>query len=321
MYYADDPFGDGHSAILLTNYNKNGFVHLFVTVGNDSIALVWTSPYISSGGGSSTPRYALFGDLDNDGLVEIIYQSNKNGIYIFEWDGVAGSYNFGTEPAQVISSTTLADVAGNCEYMEVNDIDGDGANELLVAYNGSTNEADITYIISASGEWNTGDPGFSGFTVEKEFVRTDLGAWGISGGTPYSAITAQLDGTGNKEILLHNWNHKNIVPVRVPSADTYEISDTSHGKQNIMLGGADDDVALLAGIAYDIDGDGREEVYLPTYNSPINHKGWLHMIHYEPGQSTSEIDTSNVTLLDMGSVLPTAAFGAGYGDLDGNDET
>jgi len=104
--YAADPFGDGTPAIAVTNYNENGTVSVFVPIGNDSLKMVWTSPVLASGGGS-TPRCVLFGDLDNDGKVEVIYQSNGNGIYIFEWDGVAGSYNFGTQPSQLITTPTL----------------------------------------------------------------------------------------------------------------------------------------------------------------------------------------------------------------------
>ncbi len=316
--YAADPFKDGHSAIVATNYNDQGHVHVFINTGNDSLQLVWTSPKLAAGGGGSTPRYAMFGDLDNDGLTEVIFQSSANGIMIFEWDGVPGSYNFGTVPSQVIGSDYLANATGNCEYMEINDIDGDNENELLVAYNASSNATDAYYSISATGDWSTDNPGFSSFNVEYKGIRTSLGTWGL-GGSPVAMITANLDGTGNKEILLHNWNLKNVTPMRVPAANTYELADTTNHKQNIFLGGAEDDVALMGGMACDIDGDGRDEVYLPTYPSATGaHNGWVHMISYAPNQSVNEIDSTNVTVLDMSSVLNSATFGYGYGDIDGN---
>ncbi|MCK9210628.1 MAG: FG-GAP-like repeat-containing protein [Ignavibacteriaceae bacterium] len=316
--YAADPFKDGHSAIVATNYNDQGHVHVFINTGTDSLQLVWTSPKLASGGGGSTPRYAMFGDLDNDGLTEVIFQSSANGIMIFEWDGVPGSYNFGTFPSQTIGSDYLANATGNCEYMETEDIDGDNENELLVAYNASSNATDAYYSISATGDWSTDNPGFSSFNVEYKGIRTSLGTWGL-GGSPVAMIAANLDGTGNKEILLHNWNLKNVTPMRVPAANTYELADTTNHKQNILLGGAEDDVALMGGMAYDIDGDGRDEVYLPTYPSATGaHNGWVHMISYAPNQSVSEIDSTNVTVLDMSSVLNSATFGYGYGDIDGN---
>lgn len=247
--YAADPFKNGHSAIVATNYNDQGHVSVFINVGNDSLQLVWTSPKLASGGGNSTPRYAIFGDLDNDQIPEVIFQSNKNGIMIYEWDGVPGSYNFGTMPSQVIDSNYVDNVMGGnsyCEYMETSDIDSDNENELLVAYNGPSNASDIYYSISAIGDWSTDNPGFSSFNVEYKGIRTDLAKWGL-GGTPFAMIAANLDGTGNKEIIIHNWNLKNVTPMRVPSANTYVLADTTRNKQNIFLGGAEDDVALMGG--------------------------------------------------------------------------
>ncbi len=318
VYYAADPFGTGQSAIVATNYNQKGVVNLFVAAGNDSLELVWTSPFVAANGGGSTPRYPLIADLDNDGLVEIIYQSSGNGIYIYEWDGVQGSYNFGTQPSQLIDNTTLAGVSGNCEYMEVLDIDGDLENELLVAYNSSPSANDRYYIISAVGDWATDNPGFSGFNKEFEGVRTELGNYGLSGGSPYAMISAQLDGSGNKEVLIHNWNLKNVTPLRVTGPNTYVMADTTTGKANLFLS-TTDDVALFSGLAYDIDKDGRDEVYLPTFpssGSPL--LGKVSMISYDANQSTDMIDSSNVFNLDLSSVNGGTTFGYGYGDIDNN---
>lgn len=320
MYFDKDVDGDGKSEIVLSNYADQGHVHVFETVGNDSIRLVWTSPRVTSGGGSSTPRYPIFGDLDNDGKKEVIFQVNNVGILIYEWDGVTGSNNYGTSPSQIITTPTLAGTSGFCEYMEVLDIDGDGQNELLVAYNSSPNDADRYYVISAIGDWNTNDPGFSSFNVEFAAIRTIHTNYGL-GGSPYAMISANFDGTGNKEILLHTFNLKNITPVRVPSANTYLLADTTRHKQNILLGGTSDDVALFSGLAYDIDKDGREEVYLPTFpaTSASPGAGKIHMISYDPGQSTAEIDSTSVTTLDLRSIVGTSSlFGWGYGDIDRN---
>ena len=316
-----DVDGDNKSEIAVTNYNDQGHVHIFEAVGNDSVRLVWTSPRVATGGGSSTPRYVLFGDLDNDGKKEIIFQSNNNGIYIFEWDGVVGSDNYGTQPSQIINLSFLTGTAGNCEYMEVADVDGDGQQELLVAYNSTPNDADRYYIITGVGDWSTNDPGFSSFNVEFSYSRTAVGAttYGLAGGSPGAMITANLDGTGNKEILLHNYNQKNIVaPIRVTAANTYVLPDTTTLKHHIFLTPGADQAAFFGGMAYDIDGDGREEVYLPSFafdgSSPA---GIVHMISYNTGQSTTTIDSTNVTSLSVAG-LATTTFGYGYGDMNNN---
>ncbi|MCX8010538.1 MAG: VCBS repeat-containing protein, partial [Ignavibacteria bacterium] len=262
--FNSDLDGDGKSEMIVTNYFDLGHVHVFETVGNDSMKLVWTSPKVASGGGGSTPRYVITGDLDGDGLKEIIFQSNANGIYIFEWDGVPGSNNYGTAPSQLINGTTLPEmtgVSGNTEFMDIADVDGDGQQELLVFYNSSPNSNDKFYIISAIGNWSTNDPGFSSFIAEYSKSRIDLDKWGMNAGTPYSMHAAQLDGTGNKEILLQAWNFKAVSPMRCPSANTYLNADTTNNKQCIYLTGNFDDVALFGGGVFDIDFDGREEVY------------------------------------------------------------
>lgn len=319
--FAQDVDGDGKSEIAVTNYNNNGRVHIFEAVGNDSIQLVWTSPQVASGGGASTPRYVLFGDLDNDNKKEIIYQSNANGIYIFEWDGVVGSDNYGTSPSQLIGTPFISNASGNCEYMEVADPDNDNEAEILVAYNASTNATDIYYIISAVGDWSTNDPGFSSFTVEYNGSRTQIAArYGI-GGSPVALISAQFDGTGRKEILLHNWNFKNVIPMRSTAANTYVLSDTTTNQENVFLGGPADDVALFGGMAFDVDNDGREEAYLPTYpGSGSLNLGYVHMISYNVGENTAIIDSAtNVTRLSVVGLASTT-FGCGFGDLNNNNK-
>jgi hypothetical protein len=96
----------------------------------------------------------MFGDLDNDNKREVIYQSNANGIYIFEWDGVVGSDNYGNQPSQLINPPFITNTTGNAEYMEVGDPDNDAQQEPLVAYNASTNADDKYYILRAVGDWS-----------------------------------------------------------------------------------------------------------------------------------------------------------------------
>jgi len=62
--------------------------------------------------------------------------------------------------------------------------------------------------------------------------------------------------------------------------------------------------AVFGGMAYDIDNDGREEVYLPTYPGVPGGPGAgiVHMISYNTGQPTTQIDSTNVTRLDFASV-------------------
>ncbi len=316
VYYDDDLLGDGVGAVVATNYFENGVVHVFKVAGDDSLEMVWRSPISEQSEGGSTPRYPLFGDLDNDGLKEVIFQLDSVGVLIYEWDGVEGSYNFGTEPSQIIDDAWLAGIDGYLEYIGLEDIDGDEVNEIYFAYNESDFTEDAYYVLSAQGNWSTNTPGISGFNVEFEEFRAAHGVGYGWGGSPFGMYGAQLDGEGNREILIHNWNNKNVTPLRVTGPDTYEMADTTNDKGHYFLSEFDD-VALMGAISYDIDSDGREEVYLPSYYyADASSAGDVHMVHYEEGDDVSEIDSTNSFLLDMESVIPSTVFGYGYGDID-----
>jgi hypothetical protein len=320
LFYDDDLLGDGVSAIVVTNYADNGRVHLFKTIGDNAMELVWNSPEPDTLGGGSTPRFVTFGDLDGDGRKEIIYQVARIGIFIYEWDGVAGSYNFGSKPSQIITSPLISvgtSTTEFCEYLEVKDYDNDGKQELIAAFNSSPSANDRYYVISAIGNWSTDSPGFSGFKLEFEMLREDPNStydYGF-GGSPYAMIGADFDGDEDTDMLIMNYNNKNVVPITTVSADSFAKPDTSNDKAHMYLSGSDD-VALMGGMAFDVDDDGREEVYLPSWVDYTK----LHIIHYESGQSTREIDSSNVITIDLAPHVTAGALGWGYGDFDKDDK-
>ena len=330
VWFDSDLDGNGKGEILATSYSGGGRVAVFEVVGNDSIALVWVSPRVTGGDGS-TPRYVTTGDLDNDGRKEIIFQVGNLGVYIYEWDGVTGSANYGTTYSQLLSNTTLgigtAALIGNSEYFEVTDLDVDGNNELVLTMNNDSNAEDKYFIVKAVGGWDTDNPGFSSFDTAFVARRTLLAPWGLSGGSPVSMISAQLDGAGKKEMIVHNWNLKNVTILR-DSLGAWAFADTAAQptrnnlkKTNFYLGGTVDDVALFSGFAFDVDRDGRQEVYLPTYlgAGKKDNSGKVHMIYYDSPDSINIIDSTNVAVLDFASTVDSSSmFGYGYGDIDGD---
>ena len=82
------------------------------------------------------------GDLDGDGKHEIVFpvaDANAYGFHIYEWDGVVGSDNYGATFSSVnnvevgICCPDGAVFRGRTEQFEIDDVDGDGQNELIVA--------------------------------------------------------------------------------------------------------------------------------------------------------------------------------------------
>jgi hypothetical protein len=318
--------GDGKPEFAFTNYYDQGHVHVFNLAAKDTFVLVWSSPKVDSQGGFSSPRNVRIGDLDNDGKKEIIFESANNGIFIYEWDGVVGSHNFGTKLSQLINSTNCTGYPKNVsgtpytEYFEVTDVDGDSKQELILAFRGAQTTENKYMIIRAIGDWSTGDPGFSALSMIYVAARPDLAKWGLSDGSANSMITGNLDGQGAKEIILQNWNRKNVTILRSTGTDKWSLADTLNEKQNVYLLGPVDGVGYFGGFSYDVNKDGRDEIYIPTSISDASDlSGQVHMISYSSGQSVNEIDSAaNVTVLDFGKFTQNGLYGFGYGDIDDN---
>ncbi len=321
MDLSQNPFGDGVAGLAVTNYYENGFIHVFKNTGDDAMELVWTSPAFDSLGGSSRPRYVKWGDLDNDGIIELIAPFNQNGIVIFEWDGVAGSWNFGDAPAKIIASPLYPTQDSltsyhSVEFLDIADVDNDGENELMFANNSTGSNFDRYYVFSIYGTYSTGDEGFSVVNREAMYYKNSGEYANYGGGTPYAVVAADLDGNGVKDMVFHNWNYAHHTPVRSTAPNTYALADTTGGNNYVYGNYPDDCVSLGGGRAIDIDGDGKEEVYFPMYS--VN--GLILMVHYDDGDLT-HVDSTNAYMLD---VVPENDdrfdfFGlAGVGDWDQN---
>ncbi|HED11767.1 MAG TPA: T9SS type A sorting domain-containing protein [Caldithrix abyssi] len=317
-----NPLGDGVSGLAVTNYADEGHIHVFKNTGDDAMELVWTSPAWDSLGGGSMPRIVKWADLDGDGLIELIAPFNLNGIAIYEWDGVAGSWNFGTEgPSFVITGPLFASTqdsgagVSKIEYLDVADVDGDGQMELMFANNSDGSEYDRYYVFSIDGDYSTDDPGFAVANREAMYYKSKGEYAAYGGGTPYAVVAADLDGNGQKEMVFHNWNYGHFTVVRGTAPDTYELADTTGGKNYVYSNYPDDCVSLGGGTPFDVDGDGREEVYFPLYSA----NGLVLMVHFEEGDTLTQMDSTNAFLLDAVADSDSRFdfFGrAGFGDYD-----
>jgi hypothetical protein len=320
--------GDGKTLIAATNYNDKGRVCIFTpSVTGNALELVWTSPKVdttpTSGGGYQSPRNVLFADLDGDGKQEIIFESTSNGVYVFEWDGVKGSHNFGKKPSQLAGLDNLPDFTkigakNQCEHMEVADVDGDGQQELVLAYKGPTAAENKYMIISAVGDWATDEPGFSGFTMEFVKSRADLAGYGVDAGSCNSMMVGNLNGSARKQVILQAYANMSVTIVRSTGANTYELADNTNSKGFAQLL-ASDGVGYFGGMTTDIDKDGCDEIYVPTSYGDATNVGQLHMISYAKGESVSEIDTTkNRSIIDFLPLTTGGLLGITAGDVDGN---
>ncbi|NQV38506.1 MAG: T9SS type A sorting domain-containing protein [Candidatus Marinimicrobia bacterium] len=290
---------DGKQEVWATSYDHK--VHCFEYVDGNVLELVWSSADVTAD--YSTPRDLHAADLDGDGNGEIVFHIGRwtgdgnpdNGIQIYEWDGTDNG--FGVEPAfQIDLYDALNDSIGESrvEGFSIADIDGDGTEEILLANNGGSNpyygtvdgstaySEDRFFVLSIAG-----DIGGFGTAVVMEYAMSprDVDKDGsrenaLGGGSPQDIVVCDTDGDGLLEAACISWNNLAVFFFEATGPDAYSIGDTNY----VKLANSDD-WTLGASVA-DMDGDGKDEVYIPGF-----YDGEIFMITDADGDATS-LDTT-----------------------------
>jgi len=265
--------GVGRS-VLVADVNKDGVKEIYTTAyvghkviqftvaGNDSVELTYIFPDQPSAF-YSEPRDVEVGDLDGDGKLEIIYpvgrtkadftnHVNQRGYQVWEWNPSTNRFD---GPYVIIPDTNMARFRP--ENFVIDDVDGDGKQELVhfeFAFNGTD---DGVYIISIEGDFESG---FATVNVEGVF-KTGPRNMAVSSG-----IVADVDGDGKKEIwFMGNNITGNETPlwfIKVKGPNTY-VADTN---KVVVLQSANS-YPLKAIAKGDFDNDGKDEVYFPFFRA------------------------------------------------------
>ncbi len=248
--------GDGVKEIYITAYSGHKVIQ-FEVVGNDSVELKYVFPDQPSAW-VTEPR-----DVDADGKLEIIYpvgrtkadftnHVNQRGYQVWEWNPETSQFD---GPYVIIPDTNMARFRP--ENFIVDDVDGDGKQELIhleFAFNGTD---DGVYIISIEGEFETG---FATVIVEDSF-KTGRFNMAVSSG-----IVADVDGDGKKEIwFMGNNITGNETPlwfIKAVGQNTYEADTT----KVIVLQSANS-YPLKKIAKGDFDANGKEEVYFQFFRA------------------------------------------------------
>jgi len=334
--------GDGILEIWSTNYDGGGGIAGFEMVNDSTLELI----YADTSGSEyySGTRWVEICDLDGDGAKEAVYFAGryasdpKAGLYIVECTGdntfaepvffPINSLGFTFNGMQNLNELRV-------EHFIVEDVDGDGIEELVFATNGASFVTDYidttivgvdttvnTYghsedffgVLSVSGDLQ------SGFgTIAPEFATSardiDMGTVGpddpmfgrdnrLGGGSAICVGVADTDGDGLKELVLHSWNNFNTTFVEITGADTYEFGDTTYQQMT-----AGDHTCLKNFAVLDIDEDGKDEVFMSNYVS-----GEVYMIADKNGEATNFDSTEYETILS--DIMYRAFFGMASGDID-----
>ena len=326
MVVGSDLDQDGKPEIILTDYKDGGRIHVFEVVGNDSIQEVWTFQGGTGNLTSQPARSVAVGDLDGDGKGEIIVAMTGDpgdtldshvGLWVFEWDGVVGSNNYGIngQPSERYidflrePDGTLPDRI-RAEDIAVGDFDGDGTQEVLWVNNAST-RFDNAYIFSITGDIGSG---FTNVVVEKVFRRTDYGFGGSTNGA-YGPM--DLDGDGHPEGIIGVWNHGAFAIFESVAPDSYAMKYYVDDLDSSDLFPCN----KLSGI-FDYDGDGKDEFFFsgeyPGSYSPYYASG-VYIVNVNGADidsSTVEIDTLPIN----NTYLGLDGFSVADADSDGHFE-
>ena len=246
-------------------------------------------------------------------LYFLLVKLTLSGFHIYEWDGVVGSDNYGTTFSSINGLYIGTDDNNKNlrhERFEIDDIDGDGQQELISVVRDGSKGMIVSSIAAGDDIVHNSGGSFETWSVE---LRTDYNDFG--GGSPYHALPVDLNGDGQREILGHQWNNFNFHTIAVTGADTYDT--TSMG--SFYQAASNDQHSLNGGSKADVDGDGNEEAYFATYGAGFGYaanSGELYVVDYDATDDVTMIGPGQVKRVGFGGGNIIGGIGNGY---DGGD--
>jgi len=289
---------DGFYEIIVTDYDNGGQVHVYEVTGDNTLAYVWSS----AGSNGTSLRQVHTGDMDNDGVGEIIFvvcdgswsATYEGGIHVYEWDGATDN-GYGTAAASIYKPNPTHEERFRTEDFTIGDVDGDGQNELVTCDNTLTSGQDGLYILSVDGDFQ----GAHTWIEEGVWLR---GGTDPFGGSPTNTGIGDLDGDGAKEAIFGIWDYAALYIVETTAPNTYAY------QTYIQIDTTGDGVCLDNFEVADLNGDDADEVYMNIYGGG------------EVACITGGIDVSTITFDDNVSYIAytgeSGAYGMGLGDQD-----
>ena len=266
----------------VVNYSNSGAAAAWGGVAHFDDMALWRAVGPRSTYGTGTRNVAT-GDLDGDGKGEVIFLKGRytddpqSGLWVYEADGTDNGFS---EPWHVNINAFASDsvYGGVTENLVVEDVDGDGLDEVIFAFNGGSNPTagystyseDRFFVVGVQGDIGVLPKAVEEFVIaprdrNKDGVRgNDHG-----GGSAMSMTVADSDGDGKHEIAFFSWNSGNMFIAEATGANTYAAPDSGEyvrfGSSSFPGNTAGKDDFTFNPTAIDMDGDGKDEIYVTGY--------------------------------------------------------
>ena len=266
----------------VVNYSNSGAAAAWGGVAHFDDMALWRAVGPRSTYGTGTRNVAT-GDLDGDGKGEVIFLKGRytddpqSGLWVYEADGTDNGFS---EPWHVNINAFASDsvYGGYTENLVVEDVDGDGLDEVIFAFNGGSNPTagystyseDRFFVVGVQGDIGVLPKAVEEFVIaprdrNKDGVRgNDHG-----GGSAMSMTVADSDGDGKHEIAFFSWNSGNMFIAEATGANTYAAPDSGEyvrfGSSSFPGNTAGKDDFSFNPTAIDMDGDGKDEIYATGY--------------------------------------------------------
>ncbi len=322
---------------------NNGYLHVFYNDGanNFTEATGLDNPF----GGVQGPEYdqkgksnLSFGDIDNDGDLDLVMGAYDGSIYFYENVGDAFERRLG-----VANPVYFTQAIGDTQmYPSLSDIDGDGDLDLLNGTNGSYDGLylylntgtpfvpDITYanktpnslttLISGASIWDYIQPDFVDFDGDGDLDLITTGIYNLSGyayiflndGTPPA-----INFSGSSSIGTSRSYRNNVEPVDIDHDGDYDllIGETSGGNLEIDINNAgwspivtnpfnafnlspESPASRAAPAAIDFDGDGDLDVFVGRADGQVN------FLRNDNAPPIVNLDPSPLVFTENGPAVP-----------------
>ncbi|MCK4577577.1 MAG: VCBS repeat-containing protein, partial [Candidatus Marinimicrobia bacterium] len=272
-----DVDGDGLQEVWVSIYTGGGGVAGLEMVNDTTLELIYADT--SGSGYSMGTRWVQVGDLDSDGIMEVIYFAGRYtsdstaGLYIVESTGnntFADPVFFGYNSLGFTFNGMANLNSVRSEHFLVDDVDGDGVDEIIFASNGSSyltdyidtvgSYIDTTVTITITDTVIVGTD--TTYNYDTTYTYTDLPITDTYGHSEDFFGVLSATSTNDLQSGFFAIGPEFATSARDIDMGSVDTSSAMFGRDNHLGSGSAINVVIA-----DTDGDGLKELILHSWNN------------------------------------------------------